>query len=210
MTANNKTSDRDRLLQIGFSAVAEWHCIKNVLSYPSTISTGQADAIFSVKNALYAFCSSDAVLYVGKTTRTIKCRFDGYINPGTNQQTNIKCNKNIKALLSKQRPVEILVFTAHHCFQYGEFEINLAAGLEDSLINMLTPPWNGRNRKRLPISETSATEESLLAQPMSRPASRKTMKPLKTTFKIKLGKAYYEMGFINPGRAVDKKLGKHG
>ena len=30
---------------------------------------------------------------------------------------------------------------------YGEFRVNLAAGLEDDLIEQIKPPWNGKGSK---------------------------------------------------------------
>jgi len=48
------------------------------------------------------------------------------------------------------------VLADHGLLHYGGFHVNLAAGLEDSLIRDLNPPWNGgkkesRNEKLEPL-----------------------------------------------------------
>ena len=46
--------------------------------------------------------------------------------------------------------LRILVFNPISNLRYGDFDINLAAGLEDSLIAEFSPPWNGRERGHAP------------------------------------------------------------
>jgi hypothetical protein len=93
-------------------------------------------------NVLYAFVSANAVLYIGKTTRSLKKRVYGYENPGPTQSTNIKVNKFIKETLVKGDPVEIHALADNGLLEYGGFHVNLAAGLEDSMIAKLKPKWN--------------------------------------------------------------------
>jgi hypothetical protein len=42
----------------------------------------------------------------------------------------------------ESQPVEIYMLPDNGLLRYGGFHINLAAGLEDDLINKLSPAWN--------------------------------------------------------------------
>jgi len=97
-------------------------------------------------NVLYAFVSLDAVLYVGKTVRSLKDRMSGYRNPVATQSTNIKVNKLIKETLAEGATVEIHALPDNGLLYYGGFHVNLAAGLGRQYDHQLKPKWNnGRN-----------------------------------------------------------------
>ena len=66
----------------------------------------------------------------------------GYQNPGPTQSTNIKGNKNIGDLLAGRKQVEIYALPDNGLLHFGVFHINLAAGLEDSIVKTLCPEWN--------------------------------------------------------------------
>ena len=125
-----------RLLHIGFHRVGEWH-----LNESKPIYT--LDSESNSCNVLYAFVAGTEVLYVGKTTQQLKKRLYGYQNPGPTQYTNIKGNKLISEILVSGKDVEIFALPDHGLLHFGDFHINLAAGLEDSLIAKLQPKWNG-------------------------------------------------------------------
>lgn len=126
----------ERLTKIGFRPVGSWQ-----------LTEGRLDCALECegdsRNVLYAFVSGREVLYVGKTTQSLKKRMYGYQNPGTTQSTNIKGNKLISDLLLSGGAVEIYALPDHGLLHFGDFHINLAAGLEDSLISKLRPQWNG-------------------------------------------------------------------
>ncbi len=113
--------------------------------------------------ALYAFCTGEEVLYIGKTARTIKSRFSGYKNPGESQQTNQRCHQEIRRLLKEGKAVRILVLTDPAKLSYGGFAINLAAGLEDALVAEFQPRLNGTGNPRRPKIRTSSEEDELAA-----------------------------------------------
>ena len=48
----------------------------------------------------------------------------------------------IKQELKNNNDVKIYIFKSDDMLKYGEFDINLAAGLEDSLISTIKPIWN--------------------------------------------------------------------
>jgi hypothetical protein len=124
-----------RLTDIGFRKVGEWKMLKG------SISPDLAE-LSSAENILYAFVSNGEVLYVGKTTQPLKNRMYGYQKPGPTQNTNIKGNRLISELLISGRNIEIYVLPEDTRHKIGIFDLNLAAGLEDSIISILKPKWN--------------------------------------------------------------------
>lgn len=98
----------------------------------------------SNKNVLYAFVCDNEICYIGKTTRALLRRIRHYQRPGPTQSTNIRNNKSLKDLLSAGKRVDIYVLIDDKPQLYkGIHSINLAAGLEDSLIDYFKPKWNG-------------------------------------------------------------------
>ena len=95
-------------------------------------------------NALYAFVSQGEVLYIGKTTQQLRKRLYGYQNPRSTQVTNVRGNKAIEDMLLTKQQVEVFVLPDNGLLRFGGFHLNLAAALEDSLINDLRPKWNKR------------------------------------------------------------------
>jgi hypothetical protein len=52
----------------------------------------------------------------------------------------------LQAITARQA-VEVYVLPDSGLLYYGGFHVNLAAGLEDALIDSLDPPWNGARGK---------------------------------------------------------------
>ncbi len=125
----------EKLDAMGFRKCGEWRLEDGTIK---CVLTDNAAA----PNVLYAFISESAVLYVGKTVRSLKKRMYGYQNPGATQSTNIKGNKFIKETLAQGRLVEVHALPDNGLLYYGGFHVNLAAGLEDSLVANLKPKWN--------------------------------------------------------------------
>lgn len=124
-----------RLIDIGFRRVGEWK------RSPSGIECLLHDCS-DAGNILYCFVCRDNVLYVGKTVQVLKKRMYGYQNPGSTQSTNFQGNREIRALLTNGNQVDIYALPDNGLLHFGVFHINLAAGLEDSLIKTLKPSWN--------------------------------------------------------------------
>ena len=131
-----------RLLAIGFKPAGKWSLIKDVLRL--TLEP----AVMHEKNVLYAFAVDGELAYVGKTTQSLIKRMQGYRSPASTAErggsTNIKNNRNILNALSSGATVDIYALHALPSQVHGEFSVNLSAGLEDSLISALAPPWNGK------------------------------------------------------------------
>lgn len=188
----------NRLLEIGFKYAGNW-CLKDGRLECELKSHGAS------KNVLYAFISNGDVRYIGKTTQQLKNRFSGYRNPTKTQSTNINNNANIMALLERQEPVDIFVLPDNGLLNYGGFPINLAAGLEDSLIGHISPPWNGGNREQGVVENGASLSFSKQAELKEQPSQHEESHALaslvvpevKVAFELQLGIAYYNQGFFN-------------
>ncbi|MCX6848275.1 MAG: hypothetical protein NTY98_05090 [Verrucomicrobia bacterium] len=201
----------NRLTNVDFQLLGQWILKNDSLSYELMPDTPASRARLKGA-ALYAFACGEIVLYIGKTSVGLKQRFTGYCKPGGGQSTNIKCNESLKKLLSSSK-VFIYRLPGDTFLQWGDFEINLAAGLEDSLISELAPPWNGRPGAR-PMTDSEMVERQALQLPevtpyassyMSMPSNDKNV-----PFTVVLGKSYYSEGFINVPIDQSKELGPHG
>ncbi len=196
------------LLEIQFERIGNWQIENGQLNYK--IESGFLDSIL-YPNALYAFVripsnkEEDEVMYIGKTTRSLKGRFQGYKNPGSGQQTNIKVNDGIKKLLSAGENVDIFMLKSLDCLSWGIYHINLAAGLEDSLVRTLQPNWNGRNNNYL--TETEVIESIGISEDLADSGEDVEQLTFLDYFNVTLGEAYFNQGFINPGVRVDHFFG---
>jgi len=99
-----------------------------------------------VREILYAFVVGEEVAYIGKSTRTFKQRMYGYQNPGPSQKTNIKNHDRVVKALDQDETVDVYVFVQEEPVTYKGIPVNLAAGLEDVLIEWLAPSWNSRGK----------------------------------------------------------------
>jgi hypothetical protein len=127
----------------------------------------------------------------------------GYQNPGPSQTTNIRVNAAIKDLLQKNQPVDIFIMSDNGLLKYGDFRINLAAGLEDTLIFEINPDWNlsGRN---IITTDFESEKPELTKEPQTITA----LIPVQTTIDILLGQAYYNLVFFNVGREYSNLFGE--
>ncbi|OOO17915.1 GIY-YIG nuclease family protein [Agrobacterium pusense] len=203
------------LLNLGFIDVGKWRLKDDFITYELDGENAASNRILlEAPNALYAFVREDRVLYIGKTARSIRKRYAGYCRPGSSQATNQRCHRNIRTVIADGGTVRIFVFTPITHLQYLDFEINLAAGLEDSLIREFEPPWNGKDRGRA-ISEDAEREEEQEAE-LDDPATAeadlysRTPDSVLASFSVVLGPTYYKMGILNPGADASKFLGKDG
>lgn len=201
------------LLHIGFVDIGRWEPDGDFIAYrPDEAGIWKVD--LRKPNALYAFVQGDDIRYIGKTSRSIRTRFTGYCKPADTQQTNKRCHGHIRTSLDNGVETRILVFTPISHLRYADYEIDLAAGLEDSLIKAFNPPWNGRasQASKTPISEDAErekAEEPEIVQddfPTAPAASASGL----ADFQIKLGTTYYKQGFINPGVEASRYLGDDG
>lgn len=184
----------NRLLDIGFEPAGHWILENGILSYQLIRHSSQ-------KNVLYAFVCDGQVKYVGKTVRSLASRMSGYKAPGPSQSTNIKNHNRIKQVLAVGVAVEILALPDHGLLHYGQFRVNLAAALEDGIIRVLNPEWNGGVSEGAAIS---STEETASIQVSNQEV------PSSGTFLFVLQPTYYRTGFFNVGVSSQKFFGADG
>ncbi len=133
-------TDLDRIRFIGFRSAGSCKFLDGKLAF-------ELNEFANSKNVLYAFVVAGHLMYIGKTVQTLRKRMAGYRSPGPTQPTNIKNNGNIRDSLAQGKQVEIYALPDNGLLRYGDFHVNLAAGLEDSLIRKLKPPWNGGKKE---------------------------------------------------------------
>ena len=138
----------ERLTKIGFRGVGEWKITSGEAIAPCIVE------LMNEKNMLYAFISGDTVLYVGQTTGPLKKRMDQYKNAHKDTQTtNFKNKQRIFKLLSDGKQIEIYAFPDSGLHYMDNFHLNLAAGLEQSIINLIPrefPTREGGGESREP------------------------------------------------------------
>ncbi|MDR7225386.1 GIY-YIG nuclease family protein [Aminobacter aminovorans] len=214
----NPELNAEVLLNLGFVDVGNWQLSGNVIAYKLDGEHAVANQVLlDAPNALYAFVKGDEVLYIGKTARSIRKRYVGYCRPGKRQQTNLRCHRNIKTAIAGGTEVRILMFAPISHLRYADFEINLAAGLEDSLIRAFDPRWNGREKGQ-PISEEvereeaeeTETEQSGGGIPSDVLPKTQASPLASATFTVLLGTTYYNKGFLNLGVEASLFLGRDG
>lgn len=186
-------SDRlARLTEIGFTRAGCWRLTDRGLSLHLE------ERFAGVRNVLYSFAVDGALVYVGKTTKPLRERLQGYKSPAKSGKsggsTNIKNNKNILDSLARGSAVEIFVLHNEFQLERGGFAVNFAVGLEDSLIADLAPPWNGRRstdhdvplRAIPPLANVPKSQASLL----ERASSRVTADDFRNALKKFLGEGF--------------------
>lgn len=124
-----------KLTEIGFRRVGEWY-----LDNGDPELTLEAEA--ESANILYSFVVDGSPKYVGKTVQPLQKRMYGYRKPAATQSTNIRNNQLLKEALHNGSKVELFALPDHGLLHFGSFHLNLAAGLEDSIVSKLVPEWN--------------------------------------------------------------------
>lgn len=212
------------LLSIDFNEIGEWALSEGVISY---FFYNPNDGRMNCDNILYAFTEyrlndvDGTVRYIGKTTKKLSQRFVGYKNPGNSQATNQRVSAKIKKAIESGSKVGILVFTDVSPLLWGGYNLNVAAGIEDSLIQKLQPEWNkaGVFKSLLnPLEEYEDSELKSLGGDLQNVIQETPVESgrvegdLLCKFQIKLGNTYLNsnQGFMNPGVGCDKFLGRHG
>ena len=130
----------DRIKAIGFTLAGCWKLSESALAF-------ELNDLATARNVLYAFVVDGELMYMGKTVQRLRTRMTGYKTPGPTQSTNIKNNGNIREASAQGKRVEISVLPDNGLLHYGGFHVNLAAGLEDSLVRELMPSWNGGQKE---------------------------------------------------------------
>lgn len=126
-----------KLISMGFEHVGDWFLDGQDVSY-------QLSKFGNERNILYAFIENGQVNYIGKSIQNLNKRMYLYKNCGESQRTNIRVREKIRSSLANGSRVMIYVFIQKVHMTYENIPINLAAGLEDNLIRLISPKWNIR------------------------------------------------------------------
>jgi hypothetical protein len=187
----------NRLLEIGFEPAGHWILDNDKLKCELTRHSSQ-------KNVLYAFVCDGEVKYVGKSVQRLSARMAGYRTPGRTQTTNINNHRRIREFLTNGTAVEILALPDNGLHHYGPFHLNLAAALEDDIIRIIDPEWNGGER------EFNVSAPPLIGPEPEEAQEDETITPPSATFSFVLQPTYYRAGFFNVGVTDQKLLGADG
>ena len=133
-----------KLIELGFEKAGEW-----VLNDDDNLELMINK--YSEKNKiLYSFVVDGEIKYIGTTVRTFNQRMYNYNKPGSGQPTNLDKNSKLIKSLKDGKIVEIYLWYDRDPQKYNNLiDINLAAGLEDSMIAEFECEWNkrGKNKK---------------------------------------------------------------
>lgn len=188
----------NRLLDIGFEPVGHWLIQNEKLTFELIRNATE-------NNVLYAFVCDEQVKYIGKSKRTLKERMIGYKNPGKDQSTNIRNHQRIKDSIAEGSAVEIFALADRGLIHYGVFHLNLAAALEDDIIKVLDPEWNGGSGESTSNFPTSALA---ISEPMTLLSmSQDTTESKNHKFVFVLQPTYNKMGFFNVSVNSQKFIG---
>jgi hypothetical protein len=147
------TLNLSRLVSAGFEVAGQWYLSKD------SLELDLHPTMAAERDVLYAFAVNGALVYVGKTTLSLRERMQRYKTPAKNSEnggsTNIKNNNNILVALRNGQEVKIFILRILAQHRHGEFLISVTAGLEDNLIAELAPPWNGRSAITRQVSSPS-------------------------------------------------------
>lgn len=188
----------NRLLEIGFDPAGHWLLDGVALDFSLARHSTQ-------RNILYAFVCDGQVMYVGKTVQPLARRMAGYRRPAPTQSTNARNHKNIRALLERGSAVEILALPDNGLLHYGQFHLNLAAALEDDLIRVIDPPWNGGQVDDGVHPPATPEERARGEEDGIEPAASAV-----GGFTFTLQPTYFAQGFFNVGVAAQRLLGQDG
>ncbi|CNE56602.1 Uncharacterised protein [Yersinia pseudotuberculosis] len=178
----------DRLLNIGFIKIGYWELLDGQLHYIMT------ESFSDVCNNLYAFICDGEVKYIGKTTRLLKKRMYHYKKPGISQSTNIKNNAYIREALLQNIAVDILVLPDNGLMHYGQFHLNLAAGLEDSIIKTINPEWNGGSKD---LTDQSQIEADWNTNTLDDELQHEFLRSESKDHCFNMAPTYWKRGFFN-------------
>lgn len=120
---------------VGFFRVGEWRMVEG---QPKCALTAEKTTC----NILYAFVAGSEVLYTGVTTNILRKRMYQFQRPARGRTAGAKIREKIAARLSIGDAVEIYALPDPGDMEYRGVRLNVAAGLEGSLISGLDPPWN--------------------------------------------------------------------
>jgi len=190
-----------RLQEIGFDTAGEW-LLEDAA--PRIEVRRYANAV----NVLYAFVNETEVLYIGRSARSLRQRMDGYESGGPARSTRARNRERIVAMLMLDQPVTLYAMADPGNLIYGSFRVNLSAGLQHSLIQVLDPPWN-----RAHSAPAESSTDARAAARKGRPVAAAKVEPIDATserpsYRFLVGYLYLNKGFFNVPARYSRVFGK--
>ena len=170
----------ERLLELGFVEQGEWLLENDSLDY--TIRQP-----FENCSLIYCFVVNNIPKYIGVTRKGLNNRMYQYKNPSVSQTTNTRINNYLRAILNESR-VQIFTLIDEGQLNISGFQVNIAFGLENTLINEYNPEWNLMGRQ--------TQLNNIVVQPVEQ-----------VNFGIRLVPTYKTQGFINIPVAYEDYFG---
>lgn len=157
----------EQLTQIGFRRVGAWQNAtgpnQHIVFFGDTLSADRLPG----QDILLAFCCQETVLYLQRVS-TERDLMQFALDPLEDGENGRVRAKIVQRLAAQENPanavVDILVFSPKACLQWGAFPLNIAAGLEDALIEAFSPPWNIREQE---VEQVAPENTTLVAQCMA-------------------------------------------
>jgi|GEM_PF-568980 hypothetical protein len=188
----NKTP-LERLLEIGFEIAGEW-------LLDGDEPQVELQRYGSAANVLYAFASDEELLYIGRSGRSLQLRMDGYQQGGPAKSMRERNRERIIAMLMIDQAVDLYAMPDPGNLHYGSFKVNLAAGLQHSLIEALTPVWNQNSSSTRPIARKPRQQRMNKRRTHLTEADSDTYTDLTTdrpSYRFLVGFHYMDKGFFN-------------
>ena len=189
----------NRLLKIGFVHAGKW--VSGTVYSIDYLLDNYGDK----NNLLYAFTTDSKIKYIGKTTKKLYERMSFYRNPGERQSTNIRVNALINGAIGRNEEVDIFVFVDNGLLSHGGYHINVAAGIEDSLITAIQPDWNLRGVSRVEIEIADIISDEPDNEEQKKMLTQQVL-PIGQTF-VTLAASYYDKGFFNVAKEKSGMIG---
>lgn len=185
----------NRLLEIGFQPVGHWILAGDDIA-------PDLREMPTRRNILYAFVCEGEVQYIGRATQPLATTLLSYQRPNPTQTAKLRNGNHIREQLAQGRKVDILALPDNGLLHYGGFRINLAAGLEDSMVATLHPPWNMQRTTRFRPNEAAkpALDEEALQDLRQAPLAEVEITPhhpAPVMMMLTLQETYWNRGFFN-------------
>ena len=194
----------NRLLNIGFYPVGTWEIDNNNLNL-NLVSDQET------KDLIYSFIIDGTPKYIGITKNKLVSRLNQYLNPHLSQSTNLRVNQLIIESLNQNHTIEIFIYKNTSLLKLGDFDINLAIGLEASLIKFYNAEWNIRERRIEILVDDIENNEIIQNNAIDQNNTIINEKPIhEIRFSINLVQSYFSNGFINIPREYSELFGEDG
>ncbi|NJN83523.1 MAG: hypothetical protein HC802_15400, partial [Caldilineaceae bacterium] len=173
-----------QLLDIGFTRVGGWHLVDDA---PAVTLHSMGESV----NVLFAFVAGGEVKYVGRSVQSLVRSLDRFQNPTDKLDEFAACRQQIADSLYAGVEVDIYILPERGLLQYGDFHVNLAAGLEESILATLQPEWNippQESQRTITVESDGVVRGDAVStravQPRARHALDERQEPPKFSFAI--------------------------